>query len=262
VGLAMTDTWFTADFHLGHQNIIRYCDRPFQTLAEMDAAIVDRLNSSVKESDILYFLGDFCRGTGKIALDYRERIRCQNIFFIEGNHDDGAARSLPNSGGLSSLQRSRSRVNSSCCATMPCGYGITRFEVPGIYMGIRTAASRMTRLRYPWTLGWILMISARGISTRSECEWARRPNCARRRRTCHRRWTLRMKLVRPSRRHLMRLARVRPAVAPIDNAQSRRTHECGPKIQPLPARSGMIRRGGNDPRGPENDGGTSTAFNP
>ena len=21
--------WFTADLHLGHQNIIRYCDRPF-----------------------------------------------------------------------------------------------------------------------------------------------------------------------------------------------------------------------------------------
>ena len=49
----MTDTWFTADFHLGHQNIVRYCDRPFQTLAVMDAEIVDRLNSSVKESDIL-----------------------------------------------------------------------------------------------------------------------------------------------------------------------------------------------------------------
>lgn len=89
-GLAMTDTWFTADFHLGHQNIIRYCDRPFQTLAVMDAEIVDRLNSSVKESDTLYFLGDFCGGTGKIALDYRKRIRCKNIFFIEGNHDDGA----------------------------------------------------------------------------------------------------------------------------------------------------------------------------
>jgi calcineurin-like phosphoesterase family protein len=26
----MSDTWFTADFHLGHQNIIRYCNRPFR----------------------------------------------------------------------------------------------------------------------------------------------------------------------------------------------------------------------------------------
>jgi calcineurin-like phosphoesterase family protein len=88
----MAETWFTADFHLGHQNIIRYCSRPFETPTDMDGAILDRLNSSVKESDVLYFLGDFCRGSGKDALDYRKRIRCKNIFFIEGNHDAGARK--------------------------------------------------------------------------------------------------------------------------------------------------------------------------
>jgi calcineurin-like phosphoesterase family protein len=88
----MAETWFTADFHLGHQNIIRYCGRPFETLTDMDATILDRLNSSVMEGDVLYFLGDFCRGSGKDALDYRKRIRCKNIFFIEGNHDAGARK--------------------------------------------------------------------------------------------------------------------------------------------------------------------------
>jgi calcineurin-like phosphoesterase family protein len=83
----MSDVWLTADFHLGHQNIIRYCSRPFESVAVMDAEILDRLNSSVREGDSLYFLGDFCRGSGKEALDYRKRIRCKNIFFIEGNHD-------------------------------------------------------------------------------------------------------------------------------------------------------------------------------
>lgn len=58
----------------------------------MDAEIRDRLNSSVRESDVLYFLGDFCRGSGKDALNYRKRIRCKNIFFIEGNHDAGARK--------------------------------------------------------------------------------------------------------------------------------------------------------------------------
>ena len=88
----MPDTWFTADFHLGHANIIRYCGRPFESVAEMDAAILGRLNSSVAEDDILYFLGDFCRGSGREALAYRKRIRCKNIFFVEGNHDDGARK--------------------------------------------------------------------------------------------------------------------------------------------------------------------------
>jgi calcineurin-like phosphoesterase family protein len=88
----MAETWFTADFHLGHQNIIRYCGRPFETLTDMDAAILDRLNSSVKEGDVLFFLGDFCRGSGKDALDYRKKIRCKNMCFIEGNHDAGARK--------------------------------------------------------------------------------------------------------------------------------------------------------------------------
>lgn len=83
----MSNIWFTADFHLGHANIIRYCGRPFEDVTTMDAEIIEKLNAAVAEKDQLYFLGDFCRGTGDQALAYRKRIRCKNIFFIEGNHD-------------------------------------------------------------------------------------------------------------------------------------------------------------------------------
>lgn len=82
----MSNTWFTADFHLGHANIIRYCRRPFPDVTEMDTEIIERLNAAVAERDLLYFLGDFCR-SGKKALDYRKKIRCKNIFFVEDNHD-------------------------------------------------------------------------------------------------------------------------------------------------------------------------------
>ena len=54
--------WFTADFHLGHSNIIRYCERPFASAAEMDEEILVRMNECVKPDDELYFLGDFCMG--------------------------------------------------------------------------------------------------------------------------------------------------------------------------------------------------------
>jgi hypothetical protein len=43
----MINTWFTSDFHLGHQNIIRYCSRPFHSTGEMDEAILGNLNSLV-----------------------------------------------------------------------------------------------------------------------------------------------------------------------------------------------------------------------
>jgi calcineurin-like phosphoesterase family protein len=59
----MPNTWFTADFHFGHNNIIRYCNRPFRNGEEMDQTILEPLNASVKPNDTLYFLGDFCIGS-------------------------------------------------------------------------------------------------------------------------------------------------------------------------------------------------------
>lgn len=82
----MANVWFSADFHFGHSNIIR-CDRPFASAAEMDEAILDRVNESVKSDDELYFLGDFCIGGPKIAAAYRQKIRCKKVYFILGNHD-------------------------------------------------------------------------------------------------------------------------------------------------------------------------------
>jgi len=83
----MTNTWFAADFHLGHRKIIRYCGRPFRDLVEMDSAILDRLNAAAKERDILYFLGDFCLGGARYAERYPDSTRCKRIHFIKGNHD-------------------------------------------------------------------------------------------------------------------------------------------------------------------------------
>lgn len=88
----VNNTWFTADFHLGHTNIIRYCNRPFATVEEMDQAILEHLNESVKPNDVIYFLGDFCMGSQERILAYRRRIRCRKIFAVTGNHDKQARR--------------------------------------------------------------------------------------------------------------------------------------------------------------------------
>ena len=88
----MPDTWFTADFHFGHKNIIRYCNRPFQSVEEMDQTILERLNASVKANDTLYFLGDFCIGSKAQVLEHRRQIRCKRIFALPGNHDKEARK--------------------------------------------------------------------------------------------------------------------------------------------------------------------------
>ena len=83
----MPNVWFTADSHLGHKNIIRYCSPPSDTVEEMNRTILEQLNSLVKTNDILYLLGDFCIGSKAKASELRRHIRCRKIFAVPGNHD-------------------------------------------------------------------------------------------------------------------------------------------------------------------------------
>lgn len=52
------DLWFTSDWHLGHENIIKYSGRPFANAREMDEALLTWHNELVKPSDHVYNLGD------------------------------------------------------------------------------------------------------------------------------------------------------------------------------------------------------------
>jgi len=75
--------WFTADTHFGHENIIKYCDRPFEDVQEMDAELIRRWNVCVKPDDKVYHLGDFCWGDKK---KYLSRLNGQ-ITVLKGSHD-------------------------------------------------------------------------------------------------------------------------------------------------------------------------------
>ena len=75
--------WFTADEHYGHANIIRYCDRPFATVEEMNEEIIRRHNEVVQEGDVVYHLGDFTFGKPE---QYSNRLRGRHVF-LQGNHD-------------------------------------------------------------------------------------------------------------------------------------------------------------------------------
>jgi len=80
--------WFTADWHLYHENVIRYCNRPFDSVEEMDQTIIQRFNDRVGPGDMVYFLGDFCFKPPK-SVEVWDIIDHLNgrIVFIKGNHD-------------------------------------------------------------------------------------------------------------------------------------------------------------------------------
>ena len=50
--------YLTADTHFGHTNIIKYCGRPFNTVEEMNEALISNWNKVIKVDDIVIFLGD------------------------------------------------------------------------------------------------------------------------------------------------------------------------------------------------------------
>lgn len=76
--------YFTGDEHYGHRNVIKYCNRPFQDVEEMDREIIKRHNEVVSDNDIVYHLGDF--SLKKNRSKYLEQLKGKHIF-IKGNHD-------------------------------------------------------------------------------------------------------------------------------------------------------------------------------
>ena len=79
-------TWFTADTHFGHANIIKYCDRPFSSVEEMDETLIENWNRAVNPNDTIYHLGDFTLAGEEAARVYFLRLN-GNIFIVPGGHD-------------------------------------------------------------------------------------------------------------------------------------------------------------------------------
>ncbi len=52
----------TSDHHWGHTNILEYCNRPFGSIGEHDAALIEAWNGVVGRDDEVYHLGDFILG--------------------------------------------------------------------------------------------------------------------------------------------------------------------------------------------------------
>lgn len=75
--------FFTSDTHFGHDNIIRYCNRPFESVEEMDRVIISNWNKVVGDNDTVYHLGDF---SFKDPYPYRKSLKGK-IVLIQGNHD-------------------------------------------------------------------------------------------------------------------------------------------------------------------------------
>ncbi len=79
-------TWLTSDLHLGHANIIGYCDRPFDDVGHMDAELTRRWSERVAVDDVVWVLGDVAMGSIGRSLERIAALPGEK-HLVAGNHD-------------------------------------------------------------------------------------------------------------------------------------------------------------------------------
>ena len=86
----MKSLFFTSDHHFGHENILKFCNRPFSDIEEMNKVLINRWNEKIKPEDEVYHLGDFALMKDKEKLTEIIDKLNGTIFLIKGNHEGSA----------------------------------------------------------------------------------------------------------------------------------------------------------------------------
>ena len=91
--------WYTSDTHFEHDNIIGFCNRPFENIDHMRRVLIDNWNRVVAPEDTVYHLGDYSfdnmtkwrRNNAKAAF---RQLNGRKVLIL-GNHDDKHVKRLP-----------------------------------------------------------------------------------------------------------------------------------------------------------------------
>lgn len=78
--------FFISDTHFGHENIIKFCNRPFKDTKEMDKVLIQNWNNVVSPEDTIFHLGDFAFGGSQLWNDTLKQLNGHKVLII-GNHD-------------------------------------------------------------------------------------------------------------------------------------------------------------------------------
>jgi len=83
----INNIWFSSDHHFGHENILKYENRPFENIYTHDEVLIKNWNNYVKKDDIVFYNGDIFLGKDR---NYLRKILYSlhgKIHYIFGNHD-------------------------------------------------------------------------------------------------------------------------------------------------------------------------------
>lgn len=82
----MSQIWFTSDLHFNHDREFIYKPRGFNSVYEMNEAIISNWNRVVNSEDNVFLLGDVMLGNNEIGIKMLKQLK-GNIHIIRGNHD-------------------------------------------------------------------------------------------------------------------------------------------------------------------------------
>ena len=77
--------YYISDIHFGDQRLFDLCKRPFSSLEEMDAYIIQKWNGKVSDEDTVYVVGDI--GYDKQAINIYKQLNGIKRLIV-GNHDE------------------------------------------------------------------------------------------------------------------------------------------------------------------------------
>ena len=82
----VSGVFFTSDTHFWHTNILKYCNRPFKSVEEMNETLILNWNKTVPENGTVFHLGDFSFCGPTKTKEILNQLNGQ-IILVKGNHD-------------------------------------------------------------------------------------------------------------------------------------------------------------------------------
>lgn len=78
--------FLSSDSHFGHANVIKYSNRPYSNVQEMDEALINNWNRVVPSNGTVYHLGDFAFAKIDQIVRILNRLNGTKVMIL-GNHD-------------------------------------------------------------------------------------------------------------------------------------------------------------------------------
>lgn len=95
--------YYISDTHFNEQKIFDKCKRPFESLDEMKDTIIKKWNNKVKDTDIVYVLGDIGKDDDPSTIDIFKKLKGHKHLIV-GNHDHDMIDAIKKSNVFESIK--------------------------------------------------------------------------------------------------------------------------------------------------------------